>query len=309
LFLEVLLDPAFSVLEVEHARRITEDSIKGMEDHTSQLTSKLFLENLFENHPYGKITIGTLESISKIGSDELKKLHRSWIQPKRLVISVSGALNRSDLDQWLSQIDKSLSAKSNDAGETIQIADEKSLKAPRWVEKSLGREQAHILVGGLGTTLKSDDRYAIRILNNILGGQSGRLFIELREKKSLAYSVAPMSFEGIERGYVAGYIACAINKRKEALQGMTAVLEVLEKKGPSEKEMKRAREFYLGRRAMDLQSDSSLASNYGLEALYGVDLKDDAELNRIINRVTAKNIQKVCRDYFLEPHLVTSVVG
>ncbi len=308
LFSEVLLDPVFSESEVEHARRIAEDSIKSMDDHTAQLSSRLFLENLFERHPYGRVTVGSLETVSKIKSETLKKLHRMWVQPKRLVLSLSGSLNQKQLEKWLHDLDKNFKTDPSQNSSEI-LADEPVLKAPRWVEKSLGREQAHIFIGGLGTTLRSNDRFAIRLLNTLLGGQSGRLFIELREKKSLAYSVAPMSFEGIERGYVAGYIACALNKREEAVAGLKTVFESLAKKGPTPKEMERAREFYLGRRAMDLQSDSSLASNYGLESLYGVESIETEELIKKIKQVTSKEIQEVCKKYFLESHLVTSVVG
>src|SRR5262249_19723481 len=151
-----------------------------------------------------------------------------------------------------------------------KLEDEPELRASRWVEKSLGREQVHLMVGGLGTTLYSEDRHALRLLQNVLGGQSGRLFIELREKKSLAYSVSPLSMEGIERGYVGTYIACAPDKKEEAIAEMGVVLETLARKGPTSVELERAKEFYLGRRAMDLQSDSSLAAHHGLEETYGL---------------------------------------
>ena len=143
------------------------------------------------------------------------------------------------------------------------------------MERALGREQTHILVGTLGTTITSEDRHALRLLQTLLGGQSGRLFIELREKKSLAYTVAPMSFEGVERGYVGTYIACAPQKRQEAVDGIRKVLEQLAAKGPTASEMSRAKEFFLGRRAMDLQSDSAIASHFGLETLYGVPTKSE----------------------------------
>jgi zinc protease len=135
------------------------------------------------------------------------------------------------------------------------------------------------------------------------------LFIELREKKSLAYTVAPMSFEGIERGYVGTYIGCSPSKRKEAIEGMAAVLEKLASQGPTVAEMKRAREFYLGRRSMDLQGDSSLASYFGLQILYDLDPAEEIEVRRSLEAVTAKEIKEVCQKYFVEPHKVTAVVG
>jgi len=313
LYTEVLLHPEFTELEIEHSKRIVEDSIRGVEDHSSQLCSKLFLETLFEKHPYGKMTHGSLESLKSIHQAKLMAFHRRWVKPEHLVLSVSGAVKRGDLEAWVHDLDQKAS-ETKKLVETLtsfplEIESEPALKAPRWVERSLGREQLHILVGGLGGTIHSEDRLAIQLLQTLLGGQSGRLFVELREKKSLAYTVAPVHFEGIERGYIGTYIACSPQKRDEALAGMRKVLELLAKKGPTDKEMKRAQEFFLGRRAMDLQGDTSLAAHYGLEVLYGMPQLSEEQFSKKVRAVSARDIEKVCRKYLLDAHMVTSVVG
>jgi len=305
-FGEVLWDPQFPGIEIDHSKRIVEDAIRGVEDHSAQLCSKLFLETLFEHHPYGKMMHGSLESIQKVDASRLLQLHRKWIRPERLVISISGPVRWSHLDSWLSALDRHLTPSSE---AWLEVKAEPLLKAPRWVERSLGREQCHILVGGLGTSIQSQERYVLRILQTLLGGQSGRLFIELREKKSLAYTVAPVSFEGLERGYVGTYLACAPQKKEEALRGMREVLETLGQKGPSQREMARAREFLMGRRAMDLQSDSSLASHYGLETLYGLERFTEKQVRQKIEQVTAKQVQAFCQKYWVSPPQVTSIVG
>lgn len=308
----VLTQPTFNEEEVGHSRRVAEDSVRGIEDHSSQLCSKLFLETLFEKHPYGHLTTGSLESLSKIDSRKLEAFHRKWVRPERLIVSVAGAVKRSQLDEFLDQLDERLARMKPAAGTGgagASVAEEPELKAPRWVEKHLGREQLHILVGGLGSRILSEERYALRLMQTLLGGQSGRLFIELREKKSLAYTVAPVSFEGVERGYIGTYIACSPGKRDEAIQGIRKVLENLAAKGPTPAEMKRAKEFYLGRRAMELQSDSANAAHYSLQAVYGITPKDEQQVMDRINAVTAREIQEVCRKYLVDPHQVTSVVG
>jgi len=312
LFTEVLLTPSFPDEEVNHVRRIAEDTIRSLEDHTSQLCMKLFLETLFENHPYGKLTHGSLESIQTIKQAKLKLFHQAWVRPDRLVLSVSGPIGRGALDHWLDSVEKQARlmptpSKQIDLSQPVPL--EPTLKAPRWVERKLGREQAHIVVGGLGSRIGGEDRFALRILQNLLGGQSGRLFIELREKKSLAYSVSPISFEGLEPGYIGTYIACSPQKREEAIQGIRTVLENLVNKGCSDKELSRAKEFYLGRRAMDLQSDSSIAAHYGLETLYQMPPYSEAEIVKQVERISAKHVRDVCRKYLVEPHMVTAVVG
>lgn len=189
------------------------------------------------------------------------------------------------------------------------LSPEAPLPGPRWVEKRLGREQVHLLRGGLGTTIQANDRHAIRLLHTILGGQSGRLFIELREKESLAYTVAPMGFEGVEPGYQGVYIACSPDKEKKALEGIEKVLKKLADKGPTSAEMVRAREYYLGRRVMDMQSDASLAGYYGLELVYGLTPPTEAQVIERLRAVKPSDIQEVCRKYFVEPNVVTCSVG
>ncbi len=312
LFTEVLVDPTFPNDEVDHARRIAEDSVRSIEDHTSQLCSKLFLETLFEKHPYGKMSHGSLDSLKTIDSAKLRAFHRGWVQPERLVLSVSGNVKRNALEAWVHELDQRLKSFKQTASGLVlpeKLEDEAPLQAPRWVERTLGREQAHIMVGGLGTRITADDRHAMRILQTLLGGQSGRLFIELREKKSLAYTVSPVSFEGIERGYCGTYIACAPQKKQEAIDGMRKVLEDLLRKPPTAQEMNRAKEFYLGRRAMDLQSDSSLSTHFGLESLYQIPYLSELQLTKKIRAITAKDLQKVCRKYWVEPFQVTCQVG
>ncbi len=312
LFAETLVEPSFPDSEVQHSKRVAEDEIKGIDDHTAQLCSKLFLETLFERHPYGKLTLGSLESIGSMSSEKLLTFHRRWIRPETLVVTVTGTVGRKAVQEWVDALEQRLLQHRHSElplPNLASIPSEQALVAPRWAEKHLGREQIHIMVGSLGTTITSEDRHVLRLLHTLLSGQSGRLFVELREKKSLAYTVAPVNFEGMERGYVGTYIACSPQKKDEAIQGIRTVLEKLAAKGPTDAEMKRAKEFYLGRRAMDLQSDSAIAAHYGLEAVYGLPPLTDADIAAIVEGITAKQIREVCRKYYLDLPMVTCVVG
>ncbi|MBS1963889.1 MAG: insulinase family protein [Bdellovibrionales bacterium] len=310
LFAEVLVHPSFPKEELDLSRKVVEDSIRSIEDHSSALCSKLFHETLFERHPYGRFASGTLESVASIDSDRLRAFHRKWLRPDRLVLSVVGNVPRRELDAWLANLDAELAAMKGEHVKGLEsIGDEPALKGPRWVDRSLGREQVHIIVGGLGLRFGDAERYAMRLATNVLGGQSGRLFIELREKRSMAYTVSPISMEGIERGYIGTYIGCSPSKKDEAIAGIAKVLEDLAKKGPSAAEMRRAKEYYLGRRAMDLQGDSSLAGYYALETVYDLPIRTEAEIVKSIESVSAKQVQEFVRKYFVENNAVTSVVG
>ena len=309
---DVLLDPTFPSEEVEHSRRIAETPVRSIEDHTSQLCSKLFLETLFSASSLWKDDQWQFGKFTNDDIGKLKSFHEAWILPKCLVISVSGAVKDSALESWIYQLDQraqALASRTRAPDLPGNLMSEPDLKAPRWVEKSLSREQCHLLIGGLGSQIHSEDRFALRILQTLLGGQSGRLFIELREKKSLAYTVSPVSFEGLERGYIGTYIACSPQKKDEAVAGIRTVLEKLADKGPSAQEMARAKEFFLGRRSMDLQSDPSIAGHFGLETLYQVPHLSNEQVIKKIRAINAKQVSAVCRKYLVEPNMVTSAVG
>ncbi len=308
LFTEVLFDATFPDDEIQHAKRVTEEQIRSIPDHSSQVCSKLFLENLFEDHPYGKHPLGSIEQLTALGRDDLVTLHDTFITPKNMALSIVGGVSRDEVESWLTEFDHELSKRKSTFSQGL-IPPPPPLKAPRWAGANFEREQTHIIVGGFGLSMHHEDRYALRILQNILGGQSGRLFIELREKRSMAYTVAPMSMEGIETGYVGTYIACAPNKKDEAIQGMRKVLEELAKKGPTAKEMERAKNYYLGQRAMDMQSSWAIASSFGLELLYKDQVALESTIRKRVMRVTADSVRKVCERLYLKPHHVTVVVG
>ncbi len=308
LFIDVLLNPSFADEELVHAKRVTEEAIKSIPDHSSQVCSKLFMENLYVEHPYGKHLLGSLEQVEKLNPAQLKSLHHQWLNPKNMTVSLVGGVSRSEAEHWIGRMDQGLATRKSEFRQQ-KLKDESSLIAPRWAAADFKREQTHIIVGGMGISMFDEDRYALRILQNILGGQSGRLFIELREKRSMAYTVSPMNMEGLEAGYIGTYIACAPQKKDEAILGIRSVLETLVQKGPTATEMTRAKNYYLGQRAMDLQSSWSLSSGFGLELLYRDRVILEAEMRKRIEAVTAKQVQKIGERLFLNAPMLTVTVG
>ncbi|MCM0605104.1 MAG: insulinase family protein [Xanthomonadaceae bacterium] len=312
----VLIDIAtranFPESEVDHSKRVALDSIQSIEDHSSQLCSKLFIENLFGEHPYSQMSIGTKETVERLTGSELKRTLNNWWKPSKLNVSISGRITRPEVEDFLAELEAGFNSKTETNQQSFSkptIKAPEPLKAPRIIEKTMKREQSHIIVGGFGLSMHDEDRDAMKVLQTILGGQSGRLFIEIREKKSLCYTVAPMQLDGIETGYVGTYIGCSPEKKKKALEGIQLVYEALAKKGPTASELTRAKELYLGSRAMELQGDHSIAAFYGLERLYDFSMEETEGVRARIESVTAEQIRKIIEKYYLKPYMVTSIVG
>ncbi len=115
--------------------------------------------------------------------------------------------------------------------------------------------------------------------------------------------------EGVETGYVGTYIACAPQKKDEAIAGMKSVLETLVRKGPTADELRRAKNYFLGQRAMDLQSTWSLSSSFGLELLYRDRIILESEIRKAIEKVSARQVQKIGESLFLNNNHLTVVVS
>src|SRR5262249_35633027 len=105
------------------------------------------------------------------------------------------------------------------------------------------------------------------------------------------------------------YLACAPKKLEEALQAIRSVHERLASKGPGAKELERARQFYLGTRAMDLQGDTALASMLSRRRLYGLPYESENEVRKTLNSISPQQIRDACRKYFVEPYTVTAAVS
>src|SRR5690606_9661558 len=117
-----------------------------------------------------------------------------------------------------------------------------SREAYRFVD----REQAHLIIGFPGVTLGDPDRHALEVLTTILGGQGGRLFVELRDRRALAYRLSALSFEGVEPGYIGVYLACSPDKLPAAVAGIRVELDRLAAEPVSAEELERAKRYLVG---------------------------------------------------------------
>ena len=115
------------------------------------------------------------------------------------------------------------------------------------------RAQAHLVLGFRGLKLEDPDRHVLEMISQLLAGQGGRLFLELRDRQSLAYSVSASNVEGIAPGHFSIYIATAPDKVERARAGILEELERLLSEAPSPEELERAIRYGTGSFAIDSQ--------------------------------------------------------
>ena len=185
----------------------------------------LFLDTLYTEHPYRLNPLGSAENVSAFDPESLRRFYSKYARPENLVITVVGNVNEEEVLETIKE-DFGGMEKSNIPAPIIN-ADEPPSEIREKIDTKEDKAQTHILLGFQGPTLMEEDHYAIEVLNTIMSGMGGRLFLELRDKKSLAYTVTSFYTPGLEPGFLGVYIGTAPQKEEEAIHGMKEQLELL----------------------------------------------------------------------------------
>jgi zinc protease len=147
------------------------------------------------------------------------------------------------------------------------------------------------------------------VLSTVLSGMGGRLFTELRDKRSMAYSVTSMAVEGIDPGYFAVYIGTSPDKREAAEAGMELELRKVLDEPVTPAELDRAKAHLVGTHEIGLQRNAARAALLALDGAYGLGLDTFEHYDDQIQAVTADDVQRVARRVIQLDRAVVAVVG
>jgi len=292
LFSELLLEPAFDPEEIERERSDTLAAIERREDRLAQLAYLLFTETHFRSHPYRLSALGSAESVRRFDADLLRAHHARLIRGGNMAIAVAGDV---DPDTTAAHFSARLAAIPDGAFDAPSPPLEDAPREIREAELRKDREQAHLVIGFRGLTVADPDRFALEVIAQLLAGQGGRLFLELRDRRSLAYTVSANNTEGIAPGHFTVYIATAPEKLDEARAGMLEELGKLVQQPPSDEELERAKRYLIGNHAIGLQRNAAHAGLISLNALYGLGPDADRAFPEQVGAVDKEEVLRVAR--------------
>ena len=292
LFAEVLLEPALDPEELERQRRETLAAVARREDRLADRAFQLFAETLYQTHPYRLPLIGTADSVAAFTPESLAAHHARLVRAENLVVGVAG---RVDPDAVAEMLGARLADLPAGGFERPAPPPDEPPREIRSAELRKPRAQAHLVLGFPGLTIQDPDRYALEVISQLLAGQSGRLFLELRDRRGLAYSVTAVNVEGIAPGTFALYIGSAPEKLDEAQAGMLEQLERLLESPPAEAELAGARRHLVGNFAIDEQRCALRAAHLALDGLYGLGADADRHYAERIEAVSADDVLRVAR--------------
>ena len=302
---DCLLSPAFHADEVERTRRRVIEDILAQQDNPATVALQLFGRTMYTKHPYRMTMLGTVKSVSGITRDQLVKYYRRRFRPGNLVLAVVGDV---DTDRVKAKFKQLFGRPSPHKAPVTRPPVEPGRLAPVEVFQAVKQQQAHVVLGYPGTTVRSKERHILDLMTSVLSGQGGRLFRQLRERQSLAYKVGAFSMEGVEPGYFAVYVATSPEKVKTAVAAIEKQLQRLKDKPVPLAELNRVKRYLVGTHEISLQRKSSVAAYLAFSERYGLGYQSYLKYPNAVMSITPEDVRRVARKYLKDNRRVVVVV-
>jgi zinc protease len=225
----------------------------------------------------------------------LKEYYSKLVVPDNMVVTVVGDV---ETKQVVLATQKGFGELKRGDFSSPPIPLESPLLQMRRSENYQKKEQAHFVLGFLGTTLRDKDHYALEVLDAALSGQGGRLFYQLRDKESLAYALAFMASSNLDPGFIGVYMGTHPGKLETAIQGVLRELRKVKEEGLTEDEVERAKRYLIGNFEIGLQTNGSQANHMSLDELYGMGFDHFQEYPQEIQRISKEDVHRVAQKYF-----------
>ena len=304
LFANMILFPAFDPVEVENVR----SSMMGVLGRDSGSPSKVakdqFYATLFKDNVYDKKIMGTNRTIGSITVEDLKKYHQQFYSPANMIISVTSNRDVNEVRDWL----YNRFGRLTDLSENLEASEpiRPTVLAKEEVHTELDKEQIAIYLGSPLPPANDPDEAALELATSIL---SERLYLNLREKQGLAYSVGAGA--GFDRS--CGWYYCSIGTGSEnyqtALEGIILQIEKLKFDGPTQEEIKRTKNKIWGRLMSSKLSSINQAYYLGLNEYLNRSVDYDKTYLESLEKVTFDDIRRVASVYFRTDNYILSSAG
>jgi zinc protease len=295
--------------DAEAVERVRQQEIAGLQRDTSNpntIASRRWWQTAFPDHPYGRESKGTLESMPTIAVDDLRDYVRRVFARNELTVSIVGDVDAKTAGELIDRAFAKLPAKND----LKAVADVKPAGLGRRIVVNLDVPQAVVTFGGLGLARSDPDFMAGYIVNHILGGGSfsSRLYKEVREKRGLAYGVSDSLVWFKRAAVVIGGTATRADRTGDALAIIEAETKRMADEGPTADELTAAKSYLKGAYALSLDTSSKIAAQLTQIQLDKLGIDYMQRRSAMIDAVTLDDAKRVAKRLFGGGMLVT-VVG
>ena len=301
LLAEIIRFPTFPVSEVELERKITIQSIRSQKEQSFSVAFSQLRDSIYDHHPYGVSILGTEESVASLTSEDLQEFHQTYFRPDKLIISLAGNISTAKAQELITSVfgDWEIPQEKNSATRSIPLTTQPT-------EETIiqDTQQSIVMLGYKGVSINDPAYVVLKLISTYLGnGLSSRLFVELREKRGLAYDVSAFFPTRLDIAPFVVYMGTAPTNTQIALDGLSSEVTRLSTTKLTDAELQNAKNKFLGQYALGKQTNGEIAQTYGWYEALGLGIDFDRELPEKIAQITAEQIQQVAQTYLQNPYI------
>ena len=303
---QILREPTFPQLEVELERKLAIQDMRSQKEQPFSVAFEQLRQMMYQNHPYAMSSLGDETSMSNLTRADLSKYHQTHFRPDNLVISIAGKITLDSAVALVEEVFGDWQVPNSQPLPKLNLPDIKP--NPQQVITPQNTQQSILMLGYLAASVHSPDYAALKLLSTYLGnGLSSRLFVELREKRGLAYEVSAFYPTRLFPASFVVYMGTAPENTETALAGLRSEVDLLVSTKLTDDALQSAKNKILGQYALGKQTNSQLAQIYGWYETLGLGIGFDQEFQEIIAAVTVEDAQAAACQYLREPYI--SLVG
>lgn len=308
ILLDMVISPLLLEQEIEKERGVILEEIKLYYDLPQNYVQQLLDEILWPDHSLGRNILGTYKTIKNIKREQLLFFKKRYYTPVNMVIAACGNLKHENLLKKIKEAFKKYKFNYNRKNTFKEFVFRSHQPEIKIASRSI--EQIHLAIGFPGISRNDPRRYALGLLHVILGANmSSRLFNEVREKRGLAYDIGTQAQFFLDTGSF--LIHAGIDKKnlKSCLKIIFKELDKISRCPVSLKELKRAKEYYLGQLSISLEDTLEHMLWIG-ESMLALDrIHTFKESKDRINRISAEEISRIAKDIFMPLKRKLALVG
>ncbi|HZY96530.1 MAG TPA: pitrilysin family protein [Candidatus Cybelea sp.] len=300
MFLHSTFDPA----ELSKEQKVILEEIKMYEDSPDELIHDVFLQTMWSGSSLGEPTIGFSDTVLRLTPDDLRAHMRAHYAPNSVIVAAAGNVEHEHFVELVCE------QFSGFVGVCALPEPEGPATTPAAHVRYKDSEQAHVVVGTRGIDVRDERRYALSLLDTVLGGgMSSRLFQEIREQRGLVYSV--YSFQAAYRraGLFGVYAGASPENAQPCIDVILEQFARVRGTSIEQDEFQLAKEHIKGSLTLSLESSSSRMIRLGRnEFALGRHVSHE-EIEQRIDAVTADDVQQLARELLLPENLGLCIIG
>jgi predicted Zn-dependent peptidase len=301
---DILLCSLLEEGELEKEKQVVLQEIKMVEDSPDDLIHDLFIQVLWPDHPLGRSVLGRMDTLARIKREDLLSFLQDYYRPNHCIVAAAGNLEHDELRELIGESFGQWSGRGVPTDTSAPLSQYR-----RWQDRR-DLSQVHLCLGVSGLPYAHHDRYALYLMNCLLGGSmSSRLFQEVRERAGLVYSIYSYQASFRDSGQFVIYAGTGPEHYGQVLELIEKEVYRLEREPLSTEELRRTKDQLKGNLLLGLESTSARMIRLAKMEIYFGQFFNLEEIIQEIEDITPERVQDLAARLFGTHQYTLTAIG